>query len=84
MADRGEGFPASWTWNSLANDEFEKSSLQTGLHLSFRDLPVAEEAEILIDAKEGKLTDLKFGIRFYLELSTEGGRMVVRGIRAED
>ena len=34
---------ARWTWNSMSNDEFKKTSLQTGLHLSFRDLPVAEE-----------------------------------------
>ena len=32
---------ARWTWNTMANDEFATSGIRTGLHLSFRDLPVS-------------------------------------------
>ncbi len=64
-----------WTFNSMSNDEFEKTSLQTGLHLSFRDLPVVEEAEILIDDKKGRLTDLKIGMQINLQIDKERGKI---------
>jgi hypothetical protein len=75
---------ARWTWNSIANDEFDSSGLQTGLHLSFRDLPVARNAEILIDGKPAKLADLKidnstfkerFGLQLSLRLSPDGSEI---------
>ena len=44
---------ARWTWNSMSNDEFKKTSLQTGLHLSFRDLPVARGGRDLDRRQEG-------------------------------
>lgn len=66
-----------WTWNSMANDEFAKSSLRTGLHLSIRDLPVAKDAEILIEGKPGTLADLAidketYGLQAILWLSEDG------------
>ncbi|MHC5544307.1 hypothetical protein ACYOEI_39265, partial [Singulisphaera rosea] len=66
-----------WTWNSLANDEFAKSSLRTGLHLSIRDLPVAKDAEILIEGKPGTLANLAidketYGLQAILWLSEDG------------
>jgi RNA polymerase sigma factor (sigma-70 family) len=66
---------ARWTWNSMSNDEFKKTSLQTGLHLSFRDLPVVEEAEILVDDKKGRLTDLKNGMQINLQIDEERGKI---------
>jgi RNA polymerase sigma factor (sigma-70 family) len=66
---------ARWTFNSMTNDEFKKTSLQTGLHLSFRDLPVVEEAEILIDNKKGRLTDLKIGTQINLQIDKERGKI---------
>ena len=62
---------ARLTFNSMSNDEFKKTSLRTGLHLSFRDLPVAEEAEILIDEKKGRLTDLNLGMQINLQIDNE-------------
>jgi hypothetical protein len=64
-----------WTWNCMSNDEFKKTSLRTGLHLSFRDLPVVEEAEILIDDKKGRLTDLKIGMQINLQIDKERGKI---------
>jgi RNA polymerase sigma factor (sigma-70 family) len=73
---------ARWTWNSMANDEFASSGLQTGLHLSFSDLPVSTDAEILLDGKPAKLTDLVaidnetfnvwYGLQLALQLSDDG------------
>jgi len=72
---------ARWTWNSMANDEFATSGIQTGLHLSFRDLPVSKDAEILIDGKPAKLKDLtidqvtfkqRYGLQLTLRLSNDG------------
>jgi RNA polymerase sigma factor (sigma-70 family) len=74
-----------WTWNSMANDEFADSGLQTGLHLSFKDFPVARDAEILIDGKPGKLHDLqinqanfqiRYGMQMVLKLSADGKSIV--------
>ncbi len=52
-------------------------------------LAVAEDAKILISvgktrSKEGRLTDLKAGMRISFELATKDGQIVVRGIRAEE
>jgi RNA polymerase sigma factor (sigma-70 family) len=66
---------ARWTWNSMSNDEFQKTNLQTGLHLSFRDLPVADQAEILADDKKARLTDLKPGMQIKLEVDKERGKV---------
>ena len=64
----------------MANDEFARSSLRTGLHLSFSDLPVDRDAEILIDGKPAKLTDLKideatsqkrYGLQLTIRLSKD-------------
>jgi RNA polymerase sigma factor (sigma-70 family) len=72
---------ARWTWNSMANDEFASSGLQTGLHLSFSDLPVSMDAEILLDGMPAKLTDLaldnetfktRYGLQLALQLSDNG------------
>jgi hypothetical protein len=52
----------------MGNDEFKKTSLRAGLHLSFRDLPVAEEAEILIDGNKGRLMDLSLGTQINLQV----------------
>jgi RNA polymerase sigma factor (sigma-70 family) len=66
---------ARWTWNSMSNDEFKKTSLRTGIHLSFRDLPVVEGAEILIGDKKGSLTDLKNGMQINLQIDKERGEI---------
>jgi hypothetical protein len=72
---------ARWTWNSMANDQFADSGIQTGLHLSFRDLPVAKDAEILVNGKPGQLKDLaidnetfqqRYGAQMILGLSEDG------------
>jgi hypothetical protein len=61
--------------------EFASSGLQTGLHLSFSDLPVSTDAEILLDGKPAKLTDLaidnetfktRYGLQLALWLSNDG------------
>jgi hypothetical protein len=72
---------ARWTWNTMANDEFASSSLRTGLHLSFKDLPVAKDAEILINGKPGTLKGLaidkatfqaRYGMQTVLKFSDDG------------
>ena len=47
------------------------------------DLALAKDARILIKTKPGKLSDIKKGMRVTLELGTNEGRLVVRGIKAE-
>jgi hypothetical protein len=61
----------------------------SGLLGTREDLAVAEDAKILIAlgksrAKEGRLADLKAGMRISFELATKDGQILVRGIRAEE
>jgi hypothetical protein len=52
--------------------------------LTVEDLSLANDTNILIGTKEGRLADLLAGMRVSLELATESDRNVVRGIRVED
>jgi RNA polymerase sigma factor (sigma-70 family) len=82
-----------WTWNMMANDEFANSSLRTGLHLSFKDLPVAKDAEILIDGKPGTLQQLevnketfqaRYGRQLVLKLSEDGSTITRIDARSQN
>jgi RNA polymerase sigma factor (sigma-70 family) len=47
------------------------------------DVPVAGDAEVLIDKKEGRFADLKKGMSIALDLTVQGNQVVVKRIRAE-
>jgi hypothetical protein len=77
----------------MANDEFASSSLRTGLHLSFKDLPVAKDAEILINGKPGTLKDLgidketfqaRYGMQTLLKLSEDGTKITRIDARSQN
>jgi RNA polymerase sigma-70 factor (ECF subfamily) len=82
-----------WTWNTMANDQFADSGIRTGLHLSFRDLPVARDAKILLDGKPAKLADLKidketfqerYGLQMTLQLSDDGSAITKIDARSQN
>jgi hypothetical protein len=84
---------ARWTWNTMANDEFASSGIRTGLHLSFKDLPVEKDAEILIDGKPGTLRELevsketfqtRYGRQMVLKLSEDGSRITRIDARSQN
>jgi RNA polymerase sigma factor (sigma-70 family) len=84
---------ARWTWNTVANDEFATSGIRTGLHLSFSDLPVAKDAEILIDGRPGTLADLRvdketfkerYGLQMTLRLSADGSAITRIDARSQN
>ena len=55
----------------------------TGL-LTVEDLSLTKDTNIQIGTKDGRLSDLKAGMRVSMEFATENDRIVVSGIRAEN
>jgi hypothetical protein len=52
-------------------------------HLTIKDLPIMEGARVLIDGKEGKLSDLKPGKPTSLRMGADPRRNLVVGIAQE-
>jgi hypothetical protein len=75
---------ARWTWNTMGNDDFETSGIRTGLHLSLSELPVADDAEILLDRKPAKLINLTPGLQLVLRLSDDGTAITKLDARSDN
>ena len=64
----------------------EKSSISVHIinaQITAEAVPVTNDAKVIIDGKEGKLSDLKAGMQVVLQMSAESEQSLVIGISTE-
>jgi RNA polymerase sigma factor (sigma-70 family) len=73
---RAVGHSAGWTSTFMDFDADARAPEPLG-HFYLRDVPVAEGAKVFVDGREGRLEDLKRGMRFRVRMATGKAAIVV-------